>query len=179
MVVIGKQAILFSQSGQYADVQAFAKEVKGLPEVSIVDAVIAYDCIYSGETYMLVLRNYLCVPTMYIHLILPFVLRESGLILNDTPKMHCKDPSVEDYSLFDEETGLRIPFTLDGTLSIFETHSLAEDEIEDAENYPTILLNPDSNRWNPYDKSYKLNENSYLDNRGNMIFLPLPHITLL
>ena len=46
---------------------------------------------------------------------LPFILREAGLVLNDTPKIHCDDPSVEDHSLFDEETGLRIPFTLNGT----------------------------------------------------------------
>ena len=84
-----------------------------------MDAVIAYDCPSSGGIFLLVVSNAMCVPTMYIHLIPPFVLRESGLILNDTPKIHCKDPSVEDHSLFDEETGLRIPFTLNGTFSIF------------------------------------------------------------
>ena len=69
MVVIGKQAFVFSYSGQYADVQAFAKWVKGLPEVPIVDAVIAYDFPSSGETYLLFVRNALCVPTMDINLI--------------------------------------------------------------------------------------------------------------
>ena len=92
------------------------------------------------------------------------------MILNDTPKIHCKDPSVEDHYLFREETGLRIPFTLNGTFSMFETRSLTEDEIENAENYPTIFLTPDSNRWGPYNESYKSNEDSYLDNSVNMIF---------
>ena len=50
MVVIVKQAFVFSHSGQYANVKAFAKEVKGLPKVTIMDAVIAYDCKTSGET---------------------------------------------------------------------------------------------------------------------------------
>ena len=50
MVVIGKQAFAFSHSGQYANVKAFAKEVKGLPKVTIMDAVIDYDCKTSGET---------------------------------------------------------------------------------------------------------------------------------
>ena len=95
--------------------QAFVKDVKGFPEVPIVDAVIAYDCTSSGETYLLVVINTLCVPTIDIDLIPPFVLREASLILNDTPNIHCKDPSVEDHSSFDEETGLRIPFTLNGT----------------------------------------------------------------
>ena len=90
------QAFLFRHSGKYADVQAFDKEVKGLPKVPIVDAVISYDCTSSGETHLLVVINALCVPTMYINLILTFVLIEAGLILNDTPKIQCKDPSVQD-----------------------------------------------------------------------------------
>ena len=115
MVVIGKQYFIFSHSGQYANVQAFTKEVKGLPKVPIVDVVIAYDCQTSGETYPLVVRNALCVPTMDINLIPIFILREAGLVLNDTPKIHCDDPSVEYNSLCDEEIVLRIPFTLNGT----------------------------------------------------------------
>ena len=75
MVVIGKQVFVYSHSGQNENVQAFAKEVKGLPKVPIVDAVIAYYCQTSGETYLLVIRNALCVPTMEINLIPPFILR--------------------------------------------------------------------------------------------------------
>ena len=30
-------------------------------------------------------------------------------------------------------------------------------------------MTPYSNSWDPYDKSYMLNEDSYLDNRGDMI----------
>ena len=95
MVVIGKQAFEFSHSVQYANVQVFYKEVKGLPKVPIV-------CQNSGETYLLFVRNALCVPTMDINLISPLILREAGLVLNDTPKIHCDDPSVEYHSLFDE-----------------------------------------------------------------------------
>ena len=95
MVVIEKQAFLFIHSWQYAYVQAFAKEVKVLPEVPIVDAVIAYDCLSSGEVYLLVVRNNLCVPTMDINLIPPFVLIEAGFILNDMPKINCEGLSVE------------------------------------------------------------------------------------
>ena len=101
MVVIGKQAFDFSHSGQYENVQAFADEVKGIPKVPIVDAVIDYDCPQSGHTYLLVVRNALCVPSMEHNLIPPFILREAGLVLHDTPKIHCNVPSAEDHSLFD------------------------------------------------------------------------------
>ena len=101
MVVVGNQEFLFSHSGQYANVQAFAEEVKSLPEVTIVDAVISYDFPHSGETYLLVARNALCVPSMDHNLVPPFILREAGLILNDKPKIHYEDPSVEDHSFMD------------------------------------------------------------------------------
>ena len=123
MVLIGKQEFIISHSGKYADVQYFDKAVKGLPEVPIVDDVIAYDCTSSGETYLSFVRNSLCVSTMEINLIPPFVFIEADLIINYTPKIHCKYPSVEDHYLFDEETGLKIPLTLNGTFSMFETCS--------------------------------------------------------
>ena len=69
MMVIGKRSFVLSHSGQYTNLQVFAKYVKGLTKVPILDAVIAYDCQTSGETYLLVVRNSLCVPTMDINLI--------------------------------------------------------------------------------------------------------------
>ena len=89
MVVIGKQAFVFSHSGQYANVRAFTDEVKGINKVPIVDAVIAYECPQYGQTYRLVVRNALCVPSMEYNLIPPFILREAVLVLRDTPKIHC------------------------------------------------------------------------------------------
>ena len=129
MVVIGKQVFIFIHSGQYENVRAFTDEVKGITEVSIVDAVIAYDCPQSGQTYLLVVRNSLCVPSMEHNLMPPFILREAGLVLHDTPKIHCNVPSAEDQSLLDEEIGLIIPFTLDGTFSVFKSRSLTNEEI--------------------------------------------------
>ena len=32
-----------------------------------------------------------------------------------------------------------------------------------------MFLTPDSNKWDPYDKSYNNNEDSFLDHRGRMI----------
>ena len=84
MVVIGKQAFIFSQSDQYANVRAFTDEVKGIPKVPIVDTVIAYDCPQSGQTYIIVVRNALCVPSMEHNLIPPIILREAVLVLHDT-----------------------------------------------------------------------------------------------
>ena len=135
MVVVGKQAFIFSHSGQYTNVQAFAEEVEGLSSVPIANVVIAYDCPSSVETHILVVRNALCVLKMEINLIPPFILREAGLILNDTPKIHFNEPRVEDHSLYDKESGLQILFTLNGQFSACASRSSNEKEIESAEDY--------------------------------------------
>ena len=106
---------------------------------------------------------------MEINLIPPFILRESELILSDTPKIHCDKPSVEDHSLVDEELGLRIPFTLNGTFLAFKILSLNEQEIVSAEDYQTMFLISDSNFWDPYNESYKLNEDSHLNSSGRIV----------
>ena len=85
MVVVSNQVFLFSHSGQYSNIRAFTEEFQALPEVPIVDVVIAYDFPYSGETYLLVVSNSLCVPKMDRNLVPLLVLRETGLILNDKP----------------------------------------------------------------------------------------------
>ena len=113
-------------------------------EVPIVDAVLAYDCPFTGLTYLLVVRNALCVPSMDHNLIPPFIMREAGLVVNETPKIHCDNPTVEDHSIFDEESGLRIPLSLNGIFSAFKTRALTDQEIEEVELYPTIFLTPDS-----------------------------------
>ena len=123
-----------------------------------MDAVIAYDCPQSGQTYLLVVRNALCVPSMEDNLIPPFILREAGWVLYDTPRINCNVPSAEDRSLFDENTGLRIPFTLDGTFSVFKLRSLTNEEIKNGEDFETVFLTLDAKKWDPYDKSYKHNE---------------------
>ena len=64
---------------------------------------------------MLVVRNDICVLSMDRNLVTLFFLREADLILNDNPKIHCEDLNDEDNSFLDDETGLRMNFTLSCT----------------------------------------------------------------
>ena len=63
---------------------------------------------------------------------------------------------------------------MNGIFSVFDTRSLNQDEVENAENYQTVFLTPDSNAWDPYDDSYKENEDSNLDSRGRMVMPTTP-----
>ena len=57
---------------------------------------------------------------------------------------------------------------------MFASRSLTEDEIENARDYLTIFLTPDSDMWDPYNESYKLNEDSFLDSMGNIEIPSIP-----
>ena len=119
IIVVGKQDFVFSHSGQSVYVKAFNEEFGGLAKVPIADAVIEYDCPRTEETFLLVVSNDLCVPGIDHNLLLHFILCESGLVVNDTPKIHIDDPSVENDSIFDVETRLRIPLWVSGIFSVF------------------------------------------------------------
>ena len=141
MIVAGEQAYVLSESGLNANARAFSDEASGMQGVPIVDCMWAYDCAYCGLTYMLVARNALSVPSMD-HI------------------LHCEDPSVENHSIFDEKSGLRIPLSLNGIFSVFKTRAPSEKEIEEIENYQTVFIAPDSNVWDPYNESYRINKDS-------------------
>lgn len=150
---------------------AFTTAVQSL-RVPIVDAALAYDCPYSHQTYLCVVRQGLYVSTMDHNLVPPFIMREAGLTVNDTAKQHREDPSIEDHSIFCPNTELRIPLRLDGIFSYFPTRALTQEEVENAQSFVdnnrVIYLSPDVPVWNPNVDHYAAKENSYLDGEGNM-----------
>ena len=91
MPVVGMGAYIISTSGKTADVNSYNPE-NGTLQIPIVDAVLQYDDPFSGKTHILLIRNALHVPNMKNHLISPFILREAGIKVNDTPKVQIDNP---------------------------------------------------------------------------------------
>ena len=85
--------------------------------VLIVDEYLAHNCPYTGEFYVLVLRNALKFPSMEHNLIPPFIIRTDGVEINDAPKTNCKDPEFDDHSISFDYSDLRTPFQLDSVFS--------------------------------------------------------------
>ena len=92
MVVVGKHVAIVNDTGRRAEVSPFTPDYEALSKVPIVDAAIRYDCPYSGETYLLIVRNALSVPAMDHNLIPPFIMREAGVDVQCFPKIQCKNP---------------------------------------------------------------------------------------
>ena len=110
------------------------------------------------------------IPTMKHNLVPPFIMREAGLFVNDVPKIHCQDPKVEDHSIFDPETLMRIPLKMQGIFSYFPTRSLTSVEIKECNAFDTVFLTPDSDSWDPYNPAYAEQEDEFLDYRGEMVY---------
>ena len=78
MVVAGKDFLVIQDTGLTANVNPFSDELQSMNKVPIVDGVTAYDCPYTHETILCVVRNALHVPTVDHNLVSPFIMREAG-----------------------------------------------------------------------------------------------------
>ena len=117
-----------------------------------------------GKSYILVLRNALYVLSMDNNLIPPFMLREMGVTVNDVPKIHKVDPTVDDHAITFMETGFRIPLSLWGIFSYCPTSKPTHDDL--LNQTEVYILSPAT--WNPHSDAYSTNEESMLDWEGNM-----------
>ena len=95
MVVIGRQGTAIQHTGKFSDLNAFAADVGMMPKLPIVDAVVAYDCIHSGEVFLLVAQNDFYIEIMNHNLVPPFIMIEAGLELNDQAKLHPLEPTKQ------------------------------------------------------------------------------------
>ena len=163
MPVVGKHAYIIAKTGKKVNISPFTPDYQPLT-VPLVDAAGRYDNPYNGKPYILVLQNALYVPTMENNLIPPFMLREMGVTMNDVPKIHKEDPTVDDHAITFMEMGFWIPLSLWGIFSYFPTSKPTHDDlINTTEVY---ILSPAT--WNPHSDAYSVNEESMLDWEGNM-----------
>ena len=166
MLVLGKHCFVFDGiTNKTCEVLLYDPTIGRATQVPIVDAAIAYDCPYTHKTYILMARNALYVPTLTNNLIPPFIMREAGLEVNDKPKIHCDDPSIEDHSIYCHDADLRIPLQLHGIFSYFHTRMPTSEELQSCDK---MLITPDSITWDPYSTHFANNEDSMTDWEGNM-----------
>ena len=164
MPMVGMHSTIISDTGRIADVSPYTPDYKSM-QVKIMDAAIKYKCPSTGQEYALIIQNALHVPIMVNNLIPPFMLREVGIKVKDTPKIHCNDPTVRDHAIEFPETGFKIPLLLWGVFSYFPTSKSTEEFLQ--ETLEVYMLTP--NRWNPHDKAFAHNEAAMINWEGNMV----------
>ena len=98
------------------------------------------------------------------NLIPPFILWEMGVTVNDVPKIHKEDPTVDDHAITFVEMGFWIPLSLWGIFSYFPTSKPTHDDLLNPNE--VYILSPAT--WNLHSHAYSTNEESMLDWEGNM-----------
>ena len=88
---------------------------------------------------MIILKKTLYVPSMDINLINPFIVREAGVVINDKPKIHVCDPSLDDHAIIFVKDNMRIPLKLNGTFSYFETTTPSPEQVQECEDVFLIM----------------------------------------
>ena len=103
MPVIGMKAYILSKIGETVEVAPFTPDYKPI-SVELVDAALKYECPYSGEIKILIIRRGLHVPSITHNLRPPFMLREAGITINEVPKSHVTSPTEEHHAITFQET---------------------------------------------------------------------------
>ena len=73
MVVVGKDCFIFESTGKTCNVEPFTADLGVATNIPIVDADLAYDCPFTHETYILIIRNALYIDSMKHNLIPPLL----------------------------------------------------------------------------------------------------------
>ena len=117
MVVVGMNAYILNYKDCTAEVSSFTSSYYALKNAPIIDAIIAYNCLFSGKTYLMVYHNYLFVSLMTHNLISPFILIEANNFVNDVPKIQSPDPDETTHSIWFPDSEFRITLSLRGIFS--------------------------------------------------------------
>ena len=172
MPVVGKNCLIIDKvEGRTCNALPFDPSIGIAKSIPIVDAALAYDCPFTHQTYILIIRNAMHINSLDNNLIAPFILRESGLIVSEIAKIHAEEPINSDHSIYCSDTQLRIPLGLHGIFSYFFTRRPTINEIDSC---PNIFITPDCATFDPYSEHYSQNEDAMLDWEGNIITKTTP-----
>ena len=117
MLVAKKNCYVIGLTVETMDVCPFTPEYESLKKVPLSDAALMYTCEYTNKKCLIIVRNALYVPFMDINLIPTFIVREEGVVINDKPKIHVYDPSLDDHAIIFVKDNMRIPLKLNGIFS--------------------------------------------------------------
>eukprot|EP00957_Ditylum_brightwellii_P114355 8719526-Ditylum_brightwellii.AAC.1 len=99
------------------------------------------------------------------NMIPPFMLREAGITVNETPKTNKENTTVDDHAITFPNSGLRIPLGLWGISSYFPTFKQSIDEVNISKSVYTLT----PNRWNPHANQHANSEQNLINWGGKVM----------
>ena len=102
------------------------------------------------------------------NLIPPFLMREAGVVVNDTPKIHTEDPGIDNHTLWFPDQKARMPLQLNGIFSYFPTDKPSSQDIDNCDPSNVLHLSPKGG-WDPHNSIHAQNEANMTDFEGEMV----------
>ena len=119
--VVGRNTRIIETTSKIVLVSGFTSAVGKPLLVPVVNAVVAYVCKFTEETYILVIYNALHMKSMEVNMILSFMLRRAGLEVIECSKFLAKKPGLEHHSVFFPKDDIILPFKIEGIISYLPT----------------------------------------------------------
>ena len=132
-VVAGDNCVVLEPTGRTVSVSPFSDEYDSIDDIPIATVATAYDCPTTGQVYVLVFNEALYFGSRMDHTLLcPNQLRDYGLRVEDTPRQYNIDSS---HSILVPDHQLRIPLTLEGIISGFNSRQPTIRELEEIDRH--------------------------------------------
>lgn len=163
--VVGMNSAVLRNTGKRISVKGFTDQLGAPIIVPVVDAAVVYECELTGSLLLLIIRNALLIHSMKVNLIPPFMMRLAGLEVNECPKFLSKNPTINDHSIYCPQKKIRIPFQLNGIISIIPTRKPTQHELDTLDQ---LELTPMTDNWDPHNERYGEQEYSMTDYRGEL-----------
>ena len=99
--------MIIARMGRHANVTPISDTLPTMDMVEIVDVALGFVDLIMSQTYLLIMRNALYIPTMKHNLISSFILREADLYVDETPRFQLgSNATVNNHSIYDSVSGL-------------------------------------------------------------------------
>ena len=89
--------------------------------------------------------------------------------MDEQVKIHAKDASKKNQSIYSHEIGLRISLQLESIFSIFKTRKISNEEIAEPGGYKLLYLAPDADSWDPNCEAWAEQEDEMVDMEGEIL----------
>jgi hypothetical protein len=128
--VAGPNCII-EHTGYTLNVSGFSNKQDSIRDVPIVKAATAYDDSKTGATYILILGQAIYMGEDVVHTLLcPNQLRYNGVVVDECPKHLAPKNKPCTHAIHVPEQGVTIPLKMSGTMSVFETRTPSQEELE-------------------------------------------------
>ena len=117
--------------------------------IPVVTAAIAYDCKYTGKTFILVIYNALYFRNMDTNLVPPIMMRIAGLGVDEYPKFLSSKPMERNHYVYFPMSDIRLPFQIEGMIPYLPTRRLLKVELKESGG-EYMLLTSNTPEWDPH-----------------------------